>query len=197
MDLDDLRVDVYRAYLEDVNDLREDRQKYNSLYVTVATVLLGAQAFVASTPFGSTLARQIVNISLSPAQATLGAVVIGVVGVYFCINWLRLIRNYGDSLRFKYKNLKAMEANYPVLQDAGARLFTAEDEDRNTRSGEAGKGGNKSRTSRRTTRNAEDLARFFRVLFVVIPLIPFATLVAQLPSVSALVGPVVHTVLGR
>jgi hypothetical protein len=131
---DSLMVEVYKAYIEDVNQLRSSRATLDNLYVTILTILLGAQAYVANLLFSGTEKDSVVailqSLNLENWIPAIGAAVIGAVGSLFCSNWSRISADNKRSLNFKYKNLEEMEQKWPVLQRVGAQLFIEEFYDR-------------------------------------------------------------------
>lgn len=125
-------VEVYVAYLNDVNQLRTSRQTDNTTRLGVVTLLLGAQAFLINTVLtdvSQTKPTFPVN-SLGSWVPIVGISLVGFVGCYFSVNWRRLLEDTQHTLTVKFSNLEDMEREHPALQLAGARLFIKERADR-------------------------------------------------------------------
>lgn len=129
-DQNSLVVEVYKAYIEDVNHLRNSRDTNNNLYQTILTLFLGAQAYVASVWLTQDQLKRFPDPRLDAWVPVLVVAGIGLVGIAFCRNWNRLSADFKRSISFKFKNLEALETQWPVLKDIGARLFLEEYYDR-------------------------------------------------------------------
>lgn len=125
-------VDVYVAYLNDVNQLRTSRQTDNTTRLGVVTLLLGGQAFLINSALTDVRQAQstITESSLIAWVPIIAIALVGFVGCYFCHNWRRLLEDTQRTLNFKFSNLEDMERGHPVLQLAGAQLFLKERADR-------------------------------------------------------------------
>ena len=125
-------IEVYVAYLNDVNQLRTSRQTDNTTRLGVVTLLLGAQAFLINMVLSDV--RQTKPTFLTNGLASwvpiVGIAVVGFIGCYFCLNWRRLLEDTQKTLNFKFGNLENLEREHHVLQQAGAQLFLKERADR-------------------------------------------------------------------
>lgn len=125
-------IEVYVAYLDDVNLLRTSRQTDNTTRLGVVTLLLGAQAFLINTVLSDV--RQAKPTFLTNGLASwvpiVGIAVVGFIGCYFCLNWRRLLEDTQKTLNFKFGNLEDLEREHHALQHAGAQLFLKERADR-------------------------------------------------------------------
>lgn len=123
-------VEIYAAYLEDVNQLRATRTAIDNTFVTVVTLLLAGAGYVTGTFL---LPPQVLALgSWRPENlvACAGAVAISYIGIRFCKLWHQISEDNRKSIAFKFKNLEKMERDYNELKNAGARLFVKEYEDR-------------------------------------------------------------------
>jgi hypothetical protein len=105
--------DVYSVAIEDTNELKNYGQRIDSMYVTILTLILAGDAYVAA---GARFDTWV------PVAATAG---IGLVGLAFCLRWLRGLANLNQILNHRYQWLRDLEAE-PELQRVGADLFTKE-----------------------------------------------------------------------
>lgn len=152
---DELVVEVYRAYLEDTHQLRAERQAIDSVRVTIVTLFLGAEAYVASTVFTDPQAHSLSSLTVTSWIPVITSVLIGFVGYLFCDNWKKLSLDFKKNLNFKYTGLEIMERDWKdQLQPIGADLFTREKEERA-----------KAR-SRGVGQRVQDLQEFFKGVFV-------------------------------
>jgi len=123
-------VEVYTAYLEDVNQLRATRTAIDNTYVTVVAIFLGGAAYIASSFLLPPRVGDLANASLETWVPILAVMAIGSVGAIFCRTWHQLIEDNRKSISFKFKNLEKMERQFPELQRVGAQLFMEEYYDR-------------------------------------------------------------------
>jgi hypothetical protein len=121
-------VAIYATYIEDVNQLRTSRQTDNTTRLGVVTLLLGAQAFLINTVLTDVQGTRpsFLTSTLVSWVPIVAITSIGIVGWYFCRNWVRLLADTQRTLNLKFANLEAMERESPALQDAGAQLFRKE-----------------------------------------------------------------------
>lgn len=123
-------VEIYAAYLEDVNHLRATRTAIDNSFVTIATFLLAGAGYVASKFL---LPPQVLTLgSWRPENlvACAGVVAISYIGIRFCKLWHKISEDNRKSIAFKFKNLENMERDHVELKDAGASLFLQEYRDR-------------------------------------------------------------------
>lgn len=129
-DQDHLVVEVYKAYIEDVNQLRTSRDTTNNLYQTLLTLFLGAQAYVGSVLLSQDQLRHFTSPQIDTWVPVLVVTAIGLVGLAFNRNWHRVSVDSKRSIHFKFKNLENMETRWPGLKTIGAQLFLDEYYDR-------------------------------------------------------------------
>src|SRR5262249_53303321 len=119
-------VEVYTAYLEDVNQLRATRTAIDNTYVAVMAIFLGGAAYIASSFLLPPRLGDLANASFETWVPILAVMAIGSVGGIFCRTWHQLIEDNRKSISFKFKNLEKMERQFPELQRVGAQLFVEE-----------------------------------------------------------------------
>lgn len=127
-------VEIYAAYLEDVNQLRATRTAIDTTFVTIATFLLAGAGYIAGKFL---LPPQVLALgSWHPENlvACIGVVAISYIGIRFCKLWHKISEDNRKSIAFKFKNLENMERDYDELKGVGARLFLKEYEDRHPES---------------------------------------------------------------
>jgi hypothetical protein len=103
--------DVYAVAIEDTNQLKSYGQRIDSVYVTIVTLILAGDAYVAAN---------------SKFDNWLSVVVtggIGIVGVAFCLRWLRGLSSVNDILVHRYEWLRNLEST-AELEHLRANLFT-------------------------------------------------------------------------
>lgn len=202
-DQDHLVVEVYKAYIEDVNQLRTSRDTTNNLYQTILTLFLGAQAYVGSVFLSQDQLKRFTSPQIDTWVPVLVVTAIGLVGLAFNRNWHRVSVDSKRSINFKFKNLESMETRWPGLKSIGARLFLEEYYDRHPerRPAEAGSvqetPANKQITagpqprSRGIAAKAAEIQTLFRVVFLVVsfglPSMKFVVSLA-LPALEALLS---------
>lgn len=165
---------VYKLVIEDTNQLSNRRQMLDNLYVTIVTLVLGADAYIAA---NSRLADWF------PVLVTIG---ISLVGVIFTNHWRRVLQDLKEVLKFRYEWLKEMEAQ-PDLVQIGACVYTSEDI-RIYKPRESAKSANTFGFAARATH----LQMIFVVIFISIPFIlAGATLLASLPQLHQFIRPLI------
>lgn len=119
-------VEIYKAYIEDVNQLRASRLGENSIRVTIATLFLGAQAFIASLLIGDPAKIQITDPEFSRWIPFLTITLVGYLAISFCQAWKKLMEDLTDTINKKFTNLRRLEETYETLNTSGANLFIEE-----------------------------------------------------------------------
>lgn len=163
--------DVYSVAISDTNELRSYGQRIDSVYVTILTLILGGDAYVAAASrFDSWV----------PVIVTAG---IGLVGLNFCQRWLRGLKNHSIIVRYRYDWLRNLEAT-DELRRLHADLFTSEYQDVY----EGGK--EESKVERDARRRNRQIQRVFRMVFLAIPvLLALATFAATNPWLHLYIEP--------
>lgn len=189
-----LVVEVYKAYIEDVNQLRAGRGVQDTIYVTILTIVLGAQGYIANSLFSGSQLTGISNTGIASWVPVVMVIAIGVVGYTFCGNWQRITRDNQRSISFKFKNLESMERRWPVLKSVGAQLFLEEYYDRHPErrpamSASVEPGGTPVSSAKAANRGvaarARDLQILFRNVFVLLGVAVFMI------KLAAVVRPIV------
>ena len=119
-------IEVYRAYIEDVNELRASRLGENAIRVTIVTLFLGAQAFIASSLLSQTEVATFSSFDLQSWLPVLAIAVIGYLGFRFSRNWAKLMRELTQTIGEKFTHLRLMEEKSDALRNAGGVLFIEE-----------------------------------------------------------------------
>ncbi|MGH2518109.1 MAG: RipA family octameric membrane protein, partial [Ktedonobacterales bacterium] len=151
--------DVYTVAIDDTNQLRSYGQRIDSVYVTIVTLILAGDAYVAaSAKFDNWI----------PVIVTAG---VGFVGIAFCQRWLRGMTNLNEILSQRYTWLRKLES-MPELAELGANLFSSE-------YAAIYRPKEYEKVARRRNRQIQ---RIFRLIFLLIPLfLALATCVATNP----------------
>ena len=105
--------DVYATIIKDTNEMNARRRQLDSLYVTLITLILTGEAYVA---FYSAFNNWLLVF------ATIG---ISLVGGAVTARWREGIRNIDDILEYRYGYLRDLEA-HPEMIAIGATLYTQE-----------------------------------------------------------------------
>lgn len=165
---------VYKLVVEDTNQLSSRRQLLDNLYVTIVTLVLGADAYVAANSH---------LLDWFPVFVTIG---ISLVGVVFTNHWRRVLQDLKEVLNFRYAWLKELEAK-PELIQIGAGLYTSED----SNIYKPRESANSAKTFGFAARAAH-LQTIFVVTFIMIPFVlAGATLLASLPQVHQFIHPLI------
>lgn len=168
-------LDVYKIVVDDTNQLLARRQGLDNIYVTIVTLVLAGDAYVAAlSQFNNWL----------PVVETLG---IGIVGVMVIGRWRQGVADLNENLQFRFKWLRDLEATPPLAQ-LGATLFTLEFQNVIAPR-------EKSQKYRRRGFGARShrLQALFRTVFLLIPLLLAAlTAVATDPDLSWLAHPLLQ-----
>jgi hypothetical protein len=121
-------VEIYKCYVEDVNQLGATQAVRDGTQVAILTLFLGAQAYTASLLVTGSGVDQLTSpgvVSWIPVIAVIG---VGFLGRAFCKSWQKQVKGYKSARNFKFDNLKAIERRFPhSLAGAGAQLFLDED----------------------------------------------------------------------
>ena len=80
---DELAIEIYRIYIEDTHQLRDERQTVNNIRVTIVTLILSAQAFAISTSFLQSNYKDLSDPSFLAWLPVIISAIIGLVGYYF------------------------------------------------------------------------------------------------------------------
>jgi hypothetical protein len=165
--------DVYAVAIQDTNELKNYGQRIDSVYVTILTLILAGDGYVAAASrFDSWI----------PVAVTVG---IGIVGFIFCQRWQRGLINLNDILNHRYEWLRELERTQH-LRGIGANLFTSEYEEVYQPSG-------LDSVARRRNRQIQSV---FRIIFIAIPLVlGIVTLAATnpwLPWLHQYIEPLLH-----
>ncbi len=140
--------DVYTVAIEDTNQLKSYGQRIDGVYVTILTLILAGDGYVAAASrFDSWI----------PVAVTAG---IGLVGLVFCQRWLHGLTNLNEILSHRYQWLRDLEST-AELKRIGANLFTSEYNNVYQPS-------EFDRVARRRNRQIQHV---FRIIFVAIPLL--------------------------
>jgi hypothetical protein len=162
--------DVYVAAIQDTNELKNYGQRIDSVYVTILTLILAGDAYVAAS---SRLDGWV------PVVVTIG---IGIIGLIFCQRWRRGLRNLNTILTFRYEWLRDLE-DTAQLRGIGANLLKTEYKD-------VYEPNKLEDVSRWRSRQLPDL---FSIMFVALPLllglITFAAITPWLPWLHPYVEP--------
>ncbi|MGO8949111.1 MAG: hypothetical protein ACLQUY_15985 [Ktedonobacterales bacterium] len=159
----ELLVEIYKAYLEDTHELRQERVNADNIRVTIVTLFLGAQAYIASTVLTDPAGASLRAITLASCAPIFSAIAAGVVGYIFCNNWKALSKDYSNNLAVKYAELLQLETKRSdLLEPLGANLFTEEKNERAKAKAAAGQG------DRGVSRRNVDLQDFFKVVFALV-----------------------------
>lgn len=155
--------DVYATIIKDTNEMNSRRRQLDSLYVTLITVILTGDAYVAFLSAFNNWFLVLVTIGVS------------LVGGAVTTRWSEGIRNLSHILDHRYEYLRALEKN-PELERLGATIYTKEYK----KFYEAKDNRFRSVTSR--------LQLTFTIVFVAIPLVLAAlTAFETIPAIHALV----------
>lgn len=151
--------DVYVAAINDTNELKSYGQRIDSVYVTILTLILAGDGYVAAASrFDSWV----------PVVVTVG---IGLIGLIFCRRWRRGLINLDKIVSHRYDWLRALE-RAEQLKGIQADLLTSEYE-------KVYKPRGLDRVSRTRSRQLPDL---FSIIFVALPLLlALVTLAATNP----------------
>ncbi len=160
----ELLVEIYKAYLEDTHEMRQERLNADNIRVTIVTLFLGAQAYLASNILSDPKEASLRSLTLGSWVPIISIFAAGLVGYFFCINWMKLTEDYRKTLGAKYKGLLTLETTRKnLLEPLGANLFTQESEERqHAKALAAGKG------SRGVNRRNQQLQEFFKVVFILV-----------------------------
>jgi hypothetical protein len=164
--------EIYRAVIEDTNQINSRRQGLDNLYVSIVTLVLAGDATVVATAqFDNWL----------PVVATVG---IGLVGIAITGRWRQGIADLDEVLGYRYAWLRELEQN-PVLAAAGASIFSQEYE-HIFKKRESSKEQRSILFARRTRR----LQAIFLTVFVIIPMLLAAlTYGAGIPEIHQYIRP--------
>lgn len=204
------RISVYAAYLADLNQFKANRQVETTIRVTVASVLLGGQAYIANNALVDKAAA-LGSMDLTTWVPIVAVFIIGSIGWYFCRDWKRLMENFRDASRDKYEHLELLERKYPELEATGAQLFLFERLKRDERKAmshkqarqpeatSAGRGiAQMAKSSRRTSDSWVRLAAFFRNVFpalgITVPVFKLLVVLDAGAQLSDRLAPLWHTI---
>lgn len=168
-------LEVYRIVVEDTNQMLARRQGLDSIYVTIVTLVLAGDGYVAA---GSQFDNWL------PVVATLG---IGIVGYVVTGRWRQGVADLNENLQFRFQWLRDLEAK-PPLAGIGASLFTQEYQHviaPREKSGKFRRRGFLARSHR--------LQALFRTVFVLVPLLLAGlTLASSDPTLHPLIHPLIQ-----
>jgi hypothetical protein len=127
-------LEAYKAYIHDVNELRASRLNETIVRVTVATLFLGAEAYIISQLLMKAPSIYLPDLDIVtwlPALALIGVyagalALVTYIGRRFCTNWFRLNDDLTDAINVKFTNLRILEETSYDLRNAGATLFIEE-----------------------------------------------------------------------
>lgn len=119
-------VEVYKSYIADANELRASRATENSIRVTVATLFLAGQAYIAGILLPSPVFGRFIDLSFVSAVPVLGIVLVSWIGNRFCGNWVKLMADLTADIKTKFDNLRQMEEQSAALRTARGTLFMRE-----------------------------------------------------------------------
>ncbi len=90
----ELLVEIYKAYLEDTHEMRQERLNADNIRVTIVTLFLGAQAYLASNILSDPKEASLRSLTLGSWVPIISIFAAGLVGYFFCINWMKLTEDY-------------------------------------------------------------------------------------------------------
>ena len=105
--------DVYQSIMVDTSQISSKRQSLDTVYTTIVTLILGADAYVAG------------NSKFDNWFAVLVTVALGLVGWAFTWHWRRVLNDLKKILDLRYTYLREMEDN-PKMHAIHAQIYTKE-----------------------------------------------------------------------
>ena len=165
--------DVYATIIKDTNEMNDRRRQLDSLYVTLITVILTGDAYVAFFSAFNNWLLVIVTIGVS------------VVGATVTTRWRAGLHNIDEILNHRYQFLRGLEET-EELRALGASVYSAEWESIYKR-----------REARRVRSVTNSLQLIFIGVFILIPIVLTGlTAVETIPALQSLVPPAVMQHIG-
>ena len=88
---------LYMHFIEDTARFSERRQTINNIYISVNAIILSATALLVK------------DAGFSPLWRALVVMVILGVGIFICLQWIRMIKKYKLLIDFRIRHLKILE----------------------------------------------------------------------------------------
>ncbi len=101
-------IEQYKVYLETSEQILNRRQSTSNFYTTLNTSILG----VGSTVFGIVVGLDVIKNNLMIAASIF--IVISLLGLLLCCNWLSLLESYGKLNAAKIRVISEIEKRLPV-----------------------------------------------------------------------------------
>jgi len=94
-------LEIYKSYLESIENISARRQSANSFFLSINTPIAGAVGYI----FSDYNAKQSLSLSL---------VILSLSGIVICYTWYRLIKSYKQINSSKFKVLHEIEKMLPI-----------------------------------------------------------------------------------
>lgn len=94
-------LEIYKSYLESIENISDRRQSANSFFLSINTAIAGAVGYI----FSDDNAKQSFSLSL---------IILSLSGVVICYTWYRLIKSYRQINSSKFKVLHEIEKMLPI-----------------------------------------------------------------------------------